>query len=779
MLQVSNLINSHTEWLTDRVIHYAHKRDYTQFSSTLREAWRISVIGLSEPLVDLIETAHSKTLPHEAMLDHASEFGVQQGLKHRARGINIVDFVGLMKLYRNAYLDLVVEKSNPDNQREELRNLILELFDAMETGLIKTWQATNSSDRLEELQTLNRSLSNEKNKYLTVFESIAEPAILLDSENKPTHVNVAANRLLLGQMQSGAGYYTEIQSVALSQIVAKLLSARGPSLEPVVLDTPHGARSFDVAIQEMLDVSEKFAGRVIILQDITDYLKAIDAAREADRAKTVFLNTISHEIRTPINSILGLTRLLEEDLAPATNDKLLSIRASGTVLASLIENVLGLSKAENGALQRVDQDFDLDELCSSIAQIVWVHQPSEQSQFKLRIAPEVSRHLNGDMHKLRQVLLNLLSNARKYAGEGEVVLNVTAEGCGAPDRTRLMFKIVDSGPGVPESAVSDLFEPFTQIAQGDKLGLNTGTGLGLAISHRLVSFLGGRLEYLPNPTGGSIFTFAIEMRVLTGKTPSQPSGRKVLVVEDDPLNATVIEGYLSELGNHVVTASSFAQARDVLKNPNFDVVITDFQLGSHTGLDVAQHVKSVGANYGHSIPVIVATAALPQDGLNMLRKSGISRFLEKPFTKAELGSALSGAIAADDTQSETASIQNPIADANLRQIFADLGVQRGCAVADRFFESCPDLVSKLNAALIAGDHSGIAELTHQLTGAAGFVGAIRLVALAKELNQRSKNTDDATSIKQKLHEVETESLRATKALHELVQELSNAPKAGA
>lgn len=772
MLHVSNLIKTHEEWLTDRVIHYAQKKDYTQFSSTLREAWRISICGLSEPLIDLIETAHSDSLSHETMLKHASEFGVQQGLKHRSRGISVVDFVGLMKLYRNAYLDLVVEKSAPDNQREDLRGLILELFDAMETGLMDVWNATTASDRLEELQARNRALSNEKNKYLTVFESIAEPAILLDNGNNPTHINVAANRLLLGQMRSGAGYYSEIQTTALTDVIKKLLESDGTSLKPVVLDTPYGTRCFDVSVQKMLDVSEKFAGRVIIMQDITDYLKAIDAAREADRAKTLFLNTISHEIRTPINSILGLTRLLGEELGAEANEKLQSIQTSGTVLASLIENVLGLSKAENGALQRIDQDFDLDELCQSVAQIVWLDDASDPVHFELRIAQDVPRHLHGDMHKLRQVLLNLLSNARKYAGDAPVALNVTCTAAKKPSRTRIQFDVVDGGPGVPQEAVETLFEPFVQIAQNEAQASTGGTGLGLAISHRLVSFLGGCLTYRPNPQGGAIFGFAIAMDVLEGKEPCKPTGHRILVVEDDPLNATVIDGYLSELGNQVVVANSFAQANDALGKPDFDIVITDFQLGTHTGLDVARRVAEISDHIGRRIPVVMVTAALPQDSLKMLRKSGISRFLEKPFTKSELGAVLSNSMPTAPTQPEAKPAKSAIAAENVRQLFADLGSERGGAVVERFLNSCPELIEAMNASVASKDYPKVAELTHQLTGGAGFVGAAGLVDLAKELNRLSKQPDNADAVGRKMQEVEAESLCVTDALRLLLTELS-------
>lgn len=202
MQDLKSLIEQHEEWLTDRVIHYAQQKDFTQFSSTLREAWRMSVCGLSKPLTEFLDAAQDASVPHKAAIKAATDFGVTQGVQHRARGIELGgDFVGLMKLYRNAYLDLIHDKADTVDQARTLQGgLVIELFDSIEVGLLVSWGGTTkTSDQLLELQARNRALTNEKNKYLTVFESIAEPAILLGPNREPTHVNAAANRLLLGE----------------------------------------------------------------------------------------------------------------------------------------------------------------------------------------------------------------------------------------------------------------------------------------------------------------------------------------------------------------------------------------------------------------------------------------------------------------------------------------------------------------------------------------------------------------------------------------------------
>ncbi|MCP4821395.1 MAG: hypothetical protein GY883_19610, partial [Shimia sp.] len=255
MQALKTLIEQHEDWLTDRVIHYAKQKNFTQFSSTLREAWRISICGLSKPLTMFLDTAQDDSIPKEVALKAATEFGITQGIQHRARGIDLTDFLGLLKLYRNAYLDLASDKATDKEKAHCLQILIVEQFDAIELGLLEAWTKTETSERHWELQAHNRALTNEKNKYLTVFESIAEPAILLGPDQEPTHVNAAANRLLLGTHEPGAGYYGAQVSPHLASIIDTLLETADRPAAPITLDTPNGARSFEVSVQKMLDIS--------------------------------------------------------------------------------------------------------------------------------------------------------------------------------------------------------------------------------------------------------------------------------------------------------------------------------------------------------------------------------------------------------------------------------------------------------------------------------------------------------------------------------------------
>ncbi|MGH1354506.1 MAG: ATP-binding protein [Thalassovita sp.] len=776
MLNLKTLIENHEEWLTDRVVHYAQQKSYTQYSSTLREAWRMSICGLSEPLVQFIEAAQSSDAPHKTAVRDATEFGVAQGLRHRALGIDLGNFVGLLKWYRNAYLDLIYAKEPDSHQSGLLRDLIMELFDSIEVGLLDAWGTTTGSDQLVELQTRNRELSNEKNKYLTVFESIAEPAILLDPEEAPTHVNAAANRLLLGEEQPGAGYYGDLKNPLLHTIVRKLLQSSQASTGPVTLDTPNGERSFNVSIQNMLDISKKFAGSVIILQDITDYLKAIEAAQAADRAKSMFLNTISHEIRTPLNSILGLTRLMEDgEFPPKETRQLRSIRTSSEMLSALIENVLGLSKAEADALQLVEQDFHLEDMCDAIFQVLELEEDRQRPKLLRSIAADVPLHLKGDGHKLRHVLMNLLSNALKFTEKGSVTLSVSSQGAFDANRHRLRFEVIDTGPGVENDAIGTLFEPFLQGEHSGAVAAG-GSGLGLAICKHLVDFLGGEISHRPNPDGGSVFTVVMDFALAKQHKHSGQgaSCHRVLVVEDDPVNAIVIEGYLKELGNDVTLVRSFPEAEMALSQPDFDIVITDYRLGQHTGLDLARALRETELKTDRSTPIVVVTAAIPQDSNKQIQELGIDLFLEKPFSRYELANALSSVGPGNTTNhhADRNSSRQPVSRDALNRLLSDLGFTRCQTVLQSFQSNLPSMMSGMQSRMDLKDVDGISELTHQLISAAGFIGADKLVCLAKELGKNCKNRE-LTAISNALDDLRCEGQRVLMALEKEWNDVSS------
>lgn len=274
---LSELITTHEDWLMHRALFYAKDHGYTMYTSTLAEAWRISIKGLSDTLISAIQT-HSvppELDPNEKVNeDQIAAFGVQEARRHRARGISIAMFLGLMKYYRQSYIDLISGSSLEEIEEELYTLFVNRVFDRIEIGFCSEWSAQGDNTRLDELQAANRSITNEKNKYLTIFESIHEPIFLLDRENQVENLNHSAALLLTGMNIPGSRYYDESpNNQYLPWLDDKLkeldTGADGESAFDIELETLEGTRWFHVRLKRMLDVSEKFWGTVVTLNDIT------------------------------------------------------------------------------------------------------------------------------------------------------------------------------------------------------------------------------------------------------------------------------------------------------------------------------------------------------------------------------------------------------------------------------------------------------------------------------------------------------------------------------
>lgn len=756
MDRLKRLINEHEDWLIDRVVHYAQINDYTRYTSTLREAWRASIVGLSQPLVDALDEMSADGRPAGAPIRAAVAFGVKEARKHGARGIDLGLFLELMKLYRRTYFDLVAEKVPGVRDQQHLTSLLLDMFDSIEIGLVREWIDTHGTSELDHLREQNRALSNEKNKYLTVFESIAEPTILLDLDDNPLHVNAAGGRILLGEDSPGASYYGHPDTDRLRYIVAEILHRAGrddAGIDQISLDTAIGPRTFSIAIQEMLDISDKFAGRVVILKDVTDYLAAIAAAEEANRAKSSFLATVSHEIKTPINAIIGLTELLDDGRLSAEHQRHVhAIRTSGKLLSELVENILGLSRSEANALRRNNQDFDLCELIDGILQVIRPEADARGLTATVDFQADTPCRVHGDAQKVRHVLMNLLSNALKYTVKGGVTLRVSTQAETASGCTVFGFAVEDTGVGLPDGPKDWLFDPFTQYAHPELDAGPRGTGLGLAICKRMVSFLGGEISARSGPQGGSVFAFDLPfVAAVSERAPAPPAtSLDVLVVEDDPVNALVAEGYVTDLGHRAVVVHDYAAALETLRTRRFDLVLTDNRLDQKTGLELARHLRSSEDRRLNTLPVVLVTAELPDVGEDI--SETVQHFIEKPYDRQDLEQAIRLAMgsgepapaAAAATQDETRDPDPapPLLEPRvLNQLLTDLGVERCWRIVESYRKTAPRL---LRAAAIGATHDdlvAVSEAAHQLISAASFVGLTGIATRARALHSVCKARD--------------------------------------
>ncbi|MBI1814214.1 MAG: PAS domain S-box protein [Deltaproteobacteria bacterium] len=408
-------------------------------------------------------------------------------------------------------------------------------------------------------------------------------------------------------------------------------------------------------------------GIVLNTRDVTDrkhseseLRTAKESAEVANRAKSQFLATVSHEIRSPMNAVIGWAGLLlESPLQPEQQEYAQGIRRAGDALLAIINDVLDFSKIEAGKLALEITDFDLRQAIDEVVDLVLAPAQRKGLQLASLIYHDVPPLLRGDPGRLRQILVNLLGNAVKFTERGEVMLRVKlAETQGAS--TTLRFEVADTGIGIAPEARARLFEAFSQADMSTTREYG-GTGLGLAISKRLTELMQGEIGVESQGGVGSTFWFTARFQTQPRlaaasthpATPSEPAvgtaacygvQPRILVAEDNALNQHITVRMLEKLGYRVDVAANGIEALRALERAAYVAVLMDCQMPELDGFEATARIRAQEQSTGQRIPIIaVTTGALPGDRERCLA-AGMDDHVPKPVTRDQLAAALQRSI---------------------------------------------------------------------------------------------------------------------------------------
>jgi CheY-like chemotaxis protein/nitrogen-specific signal transduction histidine kinase len=373
-------------------------------------------------------------------------------------------------------------------------------------------------------------------------------------------------------------------------------------------------------------------------------LQARDRAEAASRAKSEFLANMSHEIRTPMNGVLGMAELLAGTALETRQRRFVeTIKLSGEHLLAILNDILDLSKIEAGRFELDDVTFDLQEVMQDVIQIQTSTAAKKGLSLEVQLDSAVPRCVRGDPVRLRQVLINLVSNALKFTHKGGVLVRATLGE--APDgaETWLRYDVVDTGIGVAPDQQSKLFRAFEQ-ADSSTTRLYGGTGLGLAISKSVVDMMGGRIGMQSMPGRGSTFWFMVPFTQgnpdSIPQAPADPRGepqpahkRHVLSVEDNEINQVVIEELVEQLGHTITSASNGVEALQAFEGEQrFDVVLMDCQMPLMDGYAAARAIRELEAKHGWPrVPIVAVTAHALAGERDKVLAAGMDDYMTKPI----------------------------------------------------------------------------------------------------------------------------------------------------
>jgi PAS domain S-box-containing protein len=487
-----------------------------------------------------------------------------------------------------------------------------------------------------------------------------------------------------------------------------------------------------------------------------------DRAEALSAAKSDFLANMTHEVRTPLNGILGMTGLaLETDLGNDQREYLELVKSSAEALLSLVNDVLDFSKYEAGKLGLDCVDFSLRALVKDVLRPLALRASASGLAFEFVIEDQVPDRVIGDPLRIGQVLRNLAGNAVKFTSEGKVSVYIRVESV-ERSKVTVCFSVADTGIGIPPEKHRLIFEPFTQ-ADGSTTRKYGGTGLGLSISSGLVELMGGRIWVESELGQGSTFHFTLplDLAITPGGSKTQPAPSaledlakrrlRILVAEDNSVNQRLATRLLEREGHAVTIAGSGQEALEAFErqreHTQFDLILMDVQMPDLDGLQATARIREKERGSGQRVPIVAMTAQAAESDRVRCLESGMDAYVTKPVNVPELMKMIESVVLGGNSMNADLTEESSV-EAQLQQLDESLALSRVGGdsellkeVVELFLDDYPSTLEKIKRAVTSRDATAVEHHAHSLKGSVSTFGANRAFEAAFALEKQGRSGD--------------------------------------